>query len=466
MLCALLVSSNDTTITHFQSIALQYGCLLKVVESEEECYEFAADTPFTAIFLDCLNSQFSNIGEIVKRRFVKSDIYLFTVGAVNVDALDGNLKQIKSLEEINTVFSNHFKNFYKRPRKILTGLRGCSLTDIGDIYSDKHLIAIYPENIDNVDEKIVSAFPVELLPEVIDIFSDGNAVYALMNTAINNLNRICYNIIIELHNVNIDAFAVFTDKILSFESACRLFADINCYAVKLKLSKNYTDVNYYNDEMHLLEPFGNIIKQAQSIGFKIRIGKSEENAEALMDEFFNQPQLIGAAVVNLQFLVCEILRSAFDDDVLYDNLFAILSSKNTTELKSIVIGVFAKEKIGQGDLEVIGNERIIRQICDIIESEYASELYLERVAEQIFLSPAYISRIFKKSTGMNFVKYLNEVRLKKAAALLLEADFPINEISKKVGFSDVSYFCSCFKKKYGMTTVQYRRAYVLKEIEV
>ena len=66
---------------------------------------------------------------------------------------------------------------------------------------------------------------------------------------------------------------------------------------------------------------------------------------------------------------------------------------------------------------------------------------------------------------MNFVKYLNDVRLKKAAALLIEDDYPINEISKKVGFSDVSYFCSCFKKKYGMTTVQYRRAYILKEIE-
>lgn len=467
MLCALLVSSNDTTVTHFQSVALQYGCVLKVVESEEECYEFAADTPFTAIFLDVdsLNSQ--NSIEVLKRRFIKSEVYLFSADAkFNNIVVSGSLKLIPGFNAVKNTFLELFPNFYERPSKILAGLRACSLTEIGDAYSNKHLIAIYPSKTDRVDEKIISAFPVELLPEVVDVFSDGYAVYALMDTTINNLNRICYNVIIELHNINISAFAVFTDVVESFEAACQMFSDMNAYAVKLRFDKKSADVNYFNNELHLLEPFGNIIKQAQATGFKIRVGKSDENTEELMDEFLNLPQLNGASIVNLQFLVCEIFRSAFDDDVLYDNLFAIISSKNTAELKNIVIAAFAKEKIGQGDLEVIGNERIIRQICDIIENEYASELYLDRVAELIYLSPAYISRIFKKSTGMNFVKYLNEVRLKKAAALLIEADYPINEISKMVGFSDVSYFCSCFKKKYGMTTVQYRRAYVLKEIEV
>ena len=171
--------------------------------------------------------------------------------------------------------------------------------------------------------------------------------------------------------------------------------------------------------MHQLEPFGNIIKKAQATGLKIKTGRNESKIEALIENFFNQPQLIGASLVNVQFLVCEILRSAFEDEILYNNLFAIISSKDINELKHLVIAVCTKEKIGQVDLEVTGNERIIHQICDIIESEYASELYLDRVAEQIYLSPAYISRIFKKSTGMNFVKYLNDVRLKKAASLLL-----------------------------------------------
>lgn len=467
MLCALLISGNDTTISQFQSIASKYGCILKVVDFGEECYEFAADTPFTAVFLDSDNVTEDNLineTSVVSRRFIKSEIYLFSNEKVSDNI--GEYKQIIGFDDIENTFSSLFGQFADRPQKIFSSLRNCYMNDLGDIFADKRLIAIYPNKEQCVDAKIFSAFPVELLPERFDAFSDGNAVYAWLDASANIVNRICYHIVIELHNVNVNAFAIFTDKIENFESACQLIADVNAYATKLRLKNSDVDVCYYNDEIQMLEPFGNIIKKAQSTGFMIRVGKSDAKTEALLDEFFNQPQLTNATIVNIQVLVCEIMRSAFDDEVLYDNLFTILSSKSVVELKNVVMAAFTKERIGQGDLEVIGNERIIRQICDIIENEYATELYLDRVAEQIYLSPAYISRIFKKSTGMNFVKYLNEVRLKKAAALLLEADYPINEISKKVGFSDVSYFCSCFKKKYGMTTVQYRRAYVLKEIEV
>ncbi len=471
MLCALLISGDDLTVQQFQSVALEFDCVLKVAENEEEFYEFPADTPFAAIFLDSdsvKDEHLYKIYESVKRRFIKSEIYLFSKAEIKNNAVltYNNLKHINDINDIDNVFGKLFPQYINKSAKILSAVRSCCKGDMGNIFSKRSLIAIYPHTSARVDTKILSAFPVELLPEQTDLFSDGNAVYAWTDTTVNNLNRICYHIIIALHNLNISAFAIFTDAVANFEAACQIFADINAYAVKLKFEKSENDVCYYNNEIHLLEPFGNIIKKAQATGFKIKTDRSETKIEALIESFFNQPQLAGASLVNVQFLVCEILRSAFEDEILYNNLFSIISSKNISELKHLVIAVCTKEKIGQGDLEVTGNERIIHQICDIIESEYASELYLDRVAEQIYLSPAYISRIFKKSTGMNFVKYLNDVRLKKAASLLLEADYPINEISKKVGFSDVSYFCSCFKKKYGMTTVQYRRAYVLKEIEV
>lgn len=471
MLCSLLISSDESVIQQFQSVALEFDCVLKVAESEEELYEFPADTPFVAIFLDSdsvTDEYLYKIYEGVTRRFIKSEIYLFSKAVLrNISVFNyNNLKHIHGINDIENVFCELFPQYIDRSKKILSSIRSCTSEEINDVYVGRRLIAIYPNTAERVDTKILSSFPIELLPERIDLFSDGSAIYALTDASVNNINRICYHVIIELHNLNISAFAIFTDVITSFEAACQLFADINSYAVKLRFEKSNNDVYYYNNEMQLFDPFGNIIKKAQSIGFKIKTGKNEENIESLIVNFFNQQQLVSASIVNIQFLVCEILRSAFDDEILYNNLFAIISSKDISELMHLLIGVCTKEKIGQGDLEVTSNERIIHQICEIIESEYASELYLDRVAEQIYLSPAYISRIFKKSTGMNFVKYLNEVRLKKAAMLLLEADYPINEISKKVGFSDVSYFCSCFKKKYGMTTVQYRRAYVLKEIEV
>ncbi len=468
MLCALLVSSEEKTIQHFRSVALSFGCVLKVAESEEEYYEFAADTPFTAIFLDCESFKDDSIENVYNNlfgRFTKTKFYLFNKNS-EFSCNFNDVQYIIGLSNVYNTFLEIFSQYENRPQEILTGIRTCINNDLDNLCNGKRLAAIYPNTTEKVDDKILSAFPIDLLPERVEFFSDSTAVYLLADTSSNNLNRLCYNVIIELHNINITSFAVFTDVITSFDDACCLFADVNSYATKLRLEGHDNDVYYYNNELNFLEPFDNIIKKAQATGINIRSGKGEAKIEAIIDGFLNQSQLGGASIVNIQFLVCEVLRSAFDEDVLYNNLFAIISSKNISELKNLLITVCAKELIGQGDLEVSGNDRIIRQICEIIENEYASELYLDRVAEQIYLSPAYISRIFKKSTGMNFVKYLNEVRLKKAAALLIEDDYPINEISKKVGFSDVSYFCSCFKKKYGMTTVQYRRAYVLKEIEV
>lgn len=468
MLCALLVSSDETTITHFQSAALSFGCVLKVAESKEELFEFAADTPFTTIFLDSNSLIGGSLEAVYKNlsgRFIKTKFYVYNKNDEFVCNLT-NVQYIIGLNSIYKTFCDIFPQYEGQPYAVLSEMRTCIDKGLSDLCIGRRLVGIYPNTTEKVDEKILSAFPIELLPERVDFFSDSTAVYALVDTTVNNVNRLCYNVIIELYNLNITAFAVFTDVISSFDNACRLFSDINSYATKLRLENINSDVCYYNNEMNLFEPFGNIIKKAQITGYKIRSCKNDDKIEALIDGFFNQTQLIDANIVNMQFLVCEITRSAFDDDVLYNNLFAIISSKTVSDLKNLLINICTKEKMGQGILEVNGNERIIRQICDIIESEYASELYLDRVAEQIYLSPAYISRIFKKITGMNFVKYLNDVRLKKAAAFLIEEDYPINEISKKVGFSDVSYFCSCFKKKYGMTTVQYRRAHVLKEVEV
>ncbi len=467
MLCALLVSKSAEIVKEFQLLALDFDCILKAAETKEDYYSFAPDTPFSAMFLDCGTFDECEIFDLaaeLSQHFIRSKLYLY-VDSNTADYGKLALPIIKGKNGINDFFKKEFSKYFGLSNMLLSSLRCCDAGNFSDYFVERRLLAVFPNTSVQINEKLLSVFPIELLPEKTDVFTDGTAVFALIDAPLSALNRISYRIIIELHNLNISAFSIYTDIIESHSAASRLYAEINAYAVKMRIENNNTDVLYYNNEMFALEPFGNIIKKAQATGVKIRSNISDAKLEHLIESFFGQPQLSDASLVNMQFLVCEILRTAFSNEILYNNLFAVISCSDINELKRNLITICTKEKIGQRDLDVSANERIIRQICDIIESQYASELYLDRVAEQIYLSPAYISRIFKKSTGMNFVKYLNEVRLKKAAALLIESDYSINEISKRVGFSDVSYFCSCFKVKYGMTTVQYRRAYVLKEIE-
>ena len=101
---------------------------------------------------------------------------------------------------------------------------------------------------------------------------------------------------------------------------------------------------------------------------------------------------------------------------------------------------------------------VITMVEDVIR-EYMSEdnLSLEFIAEKVYLSPKYVSRIFKEETGMTITQYTNELRLSKAADLLLSTNITLDELIKEVGYSSSNYFIKKFKEKYHITPTQYRR---------
>ena len=86
------------------------------------------------------------------------------------------------------------------------------------------------------------------------------------------------------------------------------------------------------------------------------------------------------------------------------------------------------------------------------------KIALEDVAEHVFLSPSYFSKIFNEELSSNFSKYLNKVRIEQAKRLLLSSSASLIEISNLVGFDDQSYFSKVFKKLTGVTPGKYREA--------
>ncbi len=100
--------------------------------------------------------------------------------------------------------------------------------------------------------------------------------------------------------------------------------------------------------------------------------------------------------------------------------------------------------------------QIINRIYTLIEAEYMTELNLETVANRLYISSSYLSHLFKKETGQNFIDYLKNYRLKKSCELLKTTNLRISQICNRVGYESTSYFCSLFKNTYGITPTQYR----------
>jgi YesN/AraC family two-component response regulator len=104
--------------------------------------------------------------------------------------------------------------------------------------------------------------------------------------------------------------------------------------------------------------------------------------------------------------------------------------------------------------------REIDEAIQFIKLNYNSYISLQRVAEQVNLSTAYISYLFKKELQINFIDFVNGVRVDKARELLLETYLKSYEIAEKVGFSDHTYFSRVFKKVTGMSPNEYRKQWV------
>ena len=107
-------------------------------------------------------------------------------------------------------------------------------------------------------------------------------------------------------------------------------------------------------------------------------------------------------------------------------------------------------------------DEVVDIIKEIVQKEYAT-VTLELVSQRVFLNPYYISKLFKQRTGMNFVDYTTECRMKKAAELLCGHDCKTYEISSVVGYTTPKNFTRAFKKYYGQTPSEYRAAQWRKE---
>jgi len=98
-----------------------------------------------------------------------------------------------------------------------------------------------------------------------------------------------------------------------------------------------------------------------------------------------------------------------------------------------------------------------KKILSYLETHYMEDISLDKLADLVNLHPNYISSLFKKETGLNFVNYLHELRIREAKKLLeLEQHLPVNQIGQQVGYEDKHYFTKVFKKYTGTTPGYYR----------
>lgn len=118
---------------------------------------------------------------------------------------------------------------------------------------------------------------------------------------------------------------------------------------------------------------------------------------------------------------------------------------------------FIDEKQGAGNGNPLNLEAKVEKIKRFVERNCYKKTTLEDAAKSIYLSPKYLSRIFKEQAGVGFSEYKLRIKMARAKELLTKTALNVNQISDKLGYENTESFIRLFNKFAKQTPTSYRR---------
>ncbi|WP_127836815.1 response regulator [Clostridium prolinivorans] len=238
--------------------------------------------------------------------------------------------------------------------------------------------------------------------------------------------------------------------------------DIN--EVKRQMSNLDFSFKYNNFQVAVLEVMfnkeGNYINDEEDIVYKFKIYDK-------VKEYFNQYEDINIFFdINYRITIINNGDSSILQNFLKDIKLKFLSDFNySIGIGGVKNGIQNIEKSYKEALMALKNynsfkkhNKLIDDITNYVrENIEDTEMSLSKVSHVFFINSSYLSRIFKKEMGINFMEYLTKLRIDKAKMLIKNTDLKAYEIAEKVGISDPSYFSTCFKKYTGVSISEYKK---------
>lgn len=263
---------------------------------------------------------------------------------------------------------------------------------------------------------------------------------------------------------------IYIDLSIGIGNQCRIVEKIYHSFLQAKISLKYSSeagivINY--GDMFLVDKVNTYPLNKEKRLVESFLQGDQEKALDLIDELFGWLStniedtgrirqkmyeilliLMREAAINLNFAEFDYCSDEIKDNMhMLDTLGEISAFTRDYICRKIMIVRNARES---------HTSAFLNMIYKYIDANYTGDLSVESVAEAVKVSPSYLSRLFKKEAGMNFIDYLTEYRMKKAKELLLTPTNNVREVCFMVGYKDPNYFSRAFKRIYGMTPTEFR----------
>ena len=181
--------------------------------------------------------------------------------------------------------------------------------------------------------------------------------------------------------------------------------------------------------------------------------------ECLKEKYHDNTQY---SAMYIKFVFSNVIQELYQenkfsgDHRLEQEVEKLYSCQNIMEIIKVTEdNIREYEKFLEQSMSESRNE--VATVKNYIYQHYDEDLNLEMLAEKVYLSSGYLSFIFKKETGMNLNRFIRVFRMEKAKEFLCNTNMKVAQVSEKVGFANVSYFCRSFREYYGSSPESYRK---------
>ncbi|SDB19506.1 Two-component response regulator, YesN/AraC family, consists of REC and AraC-type DNA-binding domains [Pseudobutyrivibrio sp. YE44] len=148
-----------------------------------------------------------------------------------------------------------------------------------------------------------------------------------------------------------------------------------------------------------------------------------------------------------------VYKREFDDVLINPFVWISLENYKASFMKFIV----EANAIIKSGTQVDATEEKIKAALEYVNANFAKDLNMAVVSNQVSMNYSLFSAEFKNYTGTNFVNYVKDLRMAEAKKLLIETELKVNEISTRVGYDNEKHFMKSFKTYVGVSPSEYRK---------
>ena len=200
-------------------------------------------------------------------------------------------------------------------------------------------------------------------------------------------------------------------------------------------------------------PHPNRIESHRRLVFKVKSDCLEQCLSKELLGFFSKPRII---TITPQYekkfnKLCNLLL----DEYLEEQPDYQLAIRSFLTSILILLKRIDSCKTKNADKKIFLNPEV-KLLINFINENFRTDITLPLLAQQISLSPTYVSTLFKEITGVNFKQYLMDTRINHAMKLLQNSNHTIAFIADECGFNSVNNFCKAFKKNIGLSPGMFR----------